>query len=89
MLHASHLHKFVEDARKTSEDPNSPPNSISARALDDNFAACLPLSAAGNNSPYKVNAQKGGWRLEPTVEFDVCENGAPVKYRFMAQRSGF
>lgn len=87
MLHSSHLHKFSEDAKKSSDQPNEPPNAISARALDDNFASCLPMDIAGNNSPYRVIAQSGGWRLEPAVEFDVCENGVAVKYRFMAARS--
>lgn len=87
MLNSSHIHKFSEDAKQASDQPNKPPNAISARALDDNFQSCLPMDIAGNNAPYKVIAQRGGWRLEPAVVFDVCENGVPVKYRFMAQRS--
>lgn len=82
------LHKFVDDARASSTDPNKPPNSISAKALDGNFAACQPLQNTGTNAPYTVRQTPDGWQLEPAVEFLVCENGQPRRFRFFAQRVG-
>jgi hypothetical protein len=79
------LHKFADDARKASERPNDPPNAISAKALDGNFKACSPIAMTGQNQPYKVMDSKDGWRLDPLVDFLVCENGQPKRYRFMAQ----
>lgn len=84
----SYMHKFSEDARKTSTSPGSAPNAISAGALDKNFRACLPLESTGNNMPYIVVADDSGWTLEGTFIFDVCENGQPRPYRFFAQRVG-
>jgi hypothetical protein len=82
------MHSFEEDSKKTSRDPKQAPNSISGKAMDKNFRACLPTETTGNNQPYKVKADNGGWQLEPTLEFDICENGQPRRYRFMAQRIG-
>lgn len=82
------MHKFSEDARKTSTSPGSAPNAISAGALDKNFRACLPLESTGNNMPYIVVADDSGWTLEGALVFDVCENGQPRRYRFFAQRVG-
>jgi hypothetical protein len=82
------LHKFTEDARKTSADPAQPPNVISAKDLDGNFTACSPLPATGANQPYKVLQEKDGWKLEPTLDFLICENGQPRRYRFFAQKVG-
>jgi hypothetical protein len=83
-----YIHKFAEDARKTSRDPSQPPNAISTGALDKNFRACLPVESTGNNEPYKVIADDAGWRLEGALVFDVCENGQPRRYRFFAQKVG-
>jgi hypothetical protein len=83
-----YLHKFSEDARKTSTDPRQPPNAISAGALDKNFRACLPLETTGNNDPYKIMADENGWRLDGAVVFDVCENGTPRQFLFFARRVG-
>jgi hypothetical protein len=83
----TYLHSFAEDAKKESEKPGTAPNAISGSALDGNFAACLPIKTTGNNPPYTVKADKDGWRLEPTMLFDICENGVPVQYRFFAQRA--
>ena len=84
----SYMHSFLRDAQKQSENPNQPPNAISGTALDGNFAACLPLKLDGNNTPYKVKADSQGWLLQPTVVFDVCENGKARKYKFFAERVG-
>lgn len=83
-----YMHKFSEDARKTSRQPGSPPNAISAGALDKNFRACLPLESTGDNMPYTVVADGDGWKLEGALVFDVCENGQPRRYRFFAQKIG-
>ena len=84
----SYMHSFEKDARKQSANPHSPPNAISGTALDNNFAACLPKKQDGNNAAYKIKADKDGWILQPTVIFDVCENGRPRKYKFFAEKSG-
>jgi hypothetical protein len=80
------LHKFADDARKSSDKPLAPPNAISAKALDGNFTACSPLKATGPNRPYIVRQTKDGWELDPTVDFLICENGQPRRYRFFAQK---
>jgi len=80
------LHKFTQDAKQASTDPAQPPNSISAKALDGNFMACSPMLPSGTNQPYKVLQEKEGWRLEPTIDFLICENGRPRRYRFFAMR---
>jgi hypothetical protein len=87
-MNKSKLHKFADDAKKSSDKPNEPPNCISAKALDDNFAACVPVAHTGENAPYIVIQDKDGWRLDPTVDFDVCENGVLKKFRFFAMRVG-
>jgi len=78
------LHKFEDDAKADSDDPNKPPNCILAKDLDGNFAICFPRTLDGNNATYTVKAQKDGWELLPNVEFDVCENGQAVRYAFFA-----
>ena len=83
-----YLHSFEADARKSSDSPNQPPNAISGRALDGNFLACLPLKQDGSNAAYKIKASKSGWLLQPTMIFDVCENGQPRKYKFFAEKVG-
>lgn len=79
------LEKFSDDL-KGGDDPNSPPCVISAGKLDRNFARCSPIKQDGNAAPYKVDQTDEGWKLLPAVAFDVCENGQPVKYNFIAQR---
>lgn len=80
---------FADDASKQSTDPNKPPNSISAKKLDGNFAICSPLeNSSGNNRSYVVKQSKDGWILEPEFVFDVCENGQAVRYQLMGRRFG-
>ncbi len=81
-----YMTSFAEQARKSSENPGSPPNAISGTQIDGNFRACLPVQGTGTNQPYKVKADKNGWMLEGGVVFDVCENGQPVQYRLFGQR---
>jgi hypothetical protein len=80
------MHSFAKDAQKDNKDPNKPPNVISGGSLDDNFRWCLPAELDGDNQPYKVTSESDGWRLEPTMVFDVCENGQPRRIRFFACR---
>lgn len=81
------LHSFSEMARGASRDPSKPPNSIPAKALDDNFATCLPASQPGGDRAYDARIIQGeGWELTPRVPLYVCENGKPVVYLFMARR---
>lgn len=40
----------------------------------------------GDQAPYKVDISDGGWKLLPTVTFDVCANGTPVQYRLVAEK---
>jgi hypothetical protein len=82
------LHKFTEDAQKQSDNPAEPPNSISAKSLDMNFAMCAPMQSTGANQPYIVIQEESGWRLEPALEFQICENGELRRFRFFAQRVG-
>jgi len=85
---SSFLHSFSDDAKKSSDDPNKPPNVLDCRALDENFRACQPMTVTGNNFPYQTILSKDGWRLEGSFVFDVCENGSPTQYRFFAERAG-
>lgn len=63
------------------------PRTISAKHLDNNFVTCYPKPLRGQGGePYKIRYEERGWTMEPTMEFDVCENGEPAKYRFVAQR---
>lgn len=79
------LEKFTDDLNG-GKDPNKPPSVISAGKLDRNFQRCSPMRIDGNNAPYKVDVSDGGWKLLPTVTFDVCENGTPVQYRLVAEK---
>ena len=79
--------KFAEQAARRG-DPKSggPPYQIRGADLDANFKKASPTSDTGNDTSYRVNESKSGWRLVGTKVFDVCENGQPAKYRFFAQR---
>lgn len=80
------MHRFGDDAKKSSSDPNQPPNVIRAGKLDGNFKACLPMPQDGPNPAYKIIANEHGWRLEGGTVFDVCENGKLVQYRLFGNR---
>jgi hypothetical protein len=77
------LEEFAEDLKNKT--PPAPPFRISAGKLDRNFRRCYPASIDGNQPPYKADVTESGWKLEPLIEFDVCENGRPTKYKFIAQ----
>ena len=79
--------KFAEQAaRPGNPKSGGPPYQIRGADLDANFKKASPTSDTGNDTSYRVNESKSGWRLVGTKVFDVCENGQPVKYRFFAQR---
>jgi hypothetical protein len=79
--------KFAEQAGRPG-DPKAggPPYQIRGADLDTNFKKASPVSDTGDDTSYRINESKGGWRLVGTKVFDVCENGRAVKYRFFAQR---
>ena len=80
------LEKFSDDVKGGGNDPNSPPSVISAGKLDRNFTRCTPVPMDGNTAPYIVDKTDDGWKLLPAILFDVCENGQPIKYKFIAER---
>jgi hypothetical protein len=81
------LHKFKDDLSKKSSDGTGPPSRISAGALDGNFQKLSPIEQDGTGRPYSIDATDDGWKLVPQVAFDVCEDGKPVKYNFVAARA--
>ena len=83
-----YMHSFEEDAGKESTNPNEAPNCLSGSDLDKNFVACLPIEDDGPNAPYKVKADSDGWKLEPQLVVDICENGVPRKLRIFGVKVG-
>jgi hypothetical protein len=80
------LHKFRDDLDQ-SDSTKSPPFVISASKLDKNFGLCYLLPVDGNNAAYTIDrSSDGGYKLQGSKVFDVCENGRPVKYRFFAAK---
>lgn len=80
------LHKFKNDLGG-KEDTKKPPFVISASKLDKNFGLCYLLPVDGNNAPYVIDrSTDGGYKLQGSKVFDVCENGKPAKYRLFAER---
>jgi len=58
------IHKFVDDLKsRPSGNSNSPPRSIKARDLDDNFAAITVIEVDGGSRSYAVNYTKDGITL--------------------------
>lgn len=83
------LVKFKDQLSAGSGDGavKQPPFVIKASHLDKNFGLCYPLPVDGNNAPYTIDRPSdGGWKLQGTRIFDVCENGKPTRYRFFAER---
>jgi hypothetical protein len=83
------LHKFKNDLTAgTGEGAvKQPPFVIRARDLDSNFSMCFPMPIDGRNAPYVIERSADNyWRLRGGKEFDVCENGKPVKYKVFAER---
>lgn len=76
----------MADIEKFSDDLGQAFAVVSAGKLDRNFQRCSPVKMDGDQAPYKVDVSDGGWKLLPTVTFDVCENGTPVQYRLIAER---
>ena len=83
------LHKFKKQLIAATGDGaiSQPPFVIRARDLDGNFGMCFPMPIDGANAPYVIERSVDGhWRLRGGKEFDVCENGQPVKYKVFAER---
>lgn len=84
------LHLFERDlANKPGSGSNIPPRSIRAKDLDENFKKVTVINSEDDPPQYRVKYTKDGVVLTDISglpegaefkEFDVCENGAPVKY---------
>ena len=78
---------IFKEQLKAGGDFTQPPYRIRAADLDTNFARCRPKAQDGEAANgYKVDDSADGWELLPQTVFDVCENGKPVKYQFIAKR---
>lgn len=87
------LHLFERDlASKPSLGSSAPPRTIRARDLDENNKKLTVIQGKGNPPSYTVEYTSDGTRLEISPglpegatarEFDVCENGQPVRYWFV------
>jgi hypothetical protein len=86
------LHKFREDLKnKPAKGSNAPPVSIRAGDLDDNYKKITTVKPRNNPPRYRPDYEpkytEDGTELRfLAAEFDVCENGKPVKYRLLGQR---
>jgi len=83
------LHKFLDDLKSRPADgSNKPPRTIKARDLDENFTKVTLLESDQFPKSYTVDYTKDGIRIKlETKEFDVCENGNPVKYVMAAWKT--
>jgi hypothetical protein len=79
-------HSFEDQAKSGGEDFTAPPYRIRGSDLDDNFKFLRARKMDGNSPPYKIDQSKDGWKLIPQIKFDVCENGNPVQYMFVAEK---
>lgn len=89
---APDLHKFERDLQnRPGPGSNAPPRTIRAKDLDENFKkvtvvrqSILPV---GVQSDYEMRYKKDGSEIIfRAADFDICENGVPVKYRLLGQR---
>ena len=82
------LHRFEEDLKNRPPDgSNAPPRSIRAKNLDENNKKLTLLDDDGTPKLYTVKYTADGTRLQlEGKEFDVCENGTPVKYKITAKK---
>lgn len=62
------------------------PFGFKAGDLDHNFSFVYLKPTDGNNSPYRVRRDNGGYQIEANPVFDFCDNGSPVRYRIFASR---
>lgn len=85
------LHSFERDlANKPGNGSAAPPRTIRAKDLDGNFKKVSLREDSNTQKPaYTVEYTADGTRLKIKAglpegaefkEFDVCENGQPVKY---------
>jgi hypothetical protein len=62
------------------------PFGLKAGDLDHNFSFVCLKPTDGNNSPYRVRRDTGGYQIEANPVFDFCEKGKIVRYRMFASR---
>ena len=80
------LVKFSDLVRNNGSDYTQPPYRVPASKLDENFKKLTPQQPEGSTRSYSINSTDDGWSINPQVFFDVCENGTPVRYKFLAER---
>lgn len=85
------LHKFERDlANRPTKGSNAPPVSIRAKDLDGNYkkvTVIRPTNNVASLPDYEPRYKKDGTELRfAAADFDVCENGQPVKYRLLGQK---
>lgn len=82
------LHLFEQDlVNKPGKGSMAPPRTIRAKDLDGNNKKLTLLPDNGETPAYTVKYSQDGTRLNfTTKEFDVCENGTPVKYKIPATK---
>jgi|688.fasta_scaffold157588_3 hypothetical protein len=89
---APDLHKFRDDLKnRPAPGSNAPPVSIRAKDLDENYKKVTVVKPsiipAGLQPDYEMRYRKDGSEvILRAAVFDVCENGAAVKYRLLGQR---
>ena len=80
-------HSFEKQAAQGGTDYTKPPFRIRGKDLDDNFKQLVPKKWEGDGPhPYRIEGDENGWYLYPSVIFDVCENGEPRRYSFVARK---
>jgi hypothetical protein len=84
------LHKFVSDLDKRPGNGAAvPPRVVRAKDLDENFEK-LTLVEPQKGPPdfYVVEYRREGTKLLfASKTFDICENGQPVQYSFVAVKA--
>jgi len=82
------LHLFERDLINTvGIGSNAPPRTIRAKDLDGNNKKLTLLPDQSETPSYTVEYTQDGTRLKfEGKEFDVCENGTPVKYKIPATK---
>jgi hypothetical protein len=82
------LHLFERDlANIPGKGSSAPPRTIKAKDLDENNKKLTLLPDQSETPAYTVEYTQDGTRLKfEGKEFDVCENGTPVKYKIPATK---
>jgi hypothetical protein len=82
------LHLFERDlANIPGKGSSAPPRTIRAKDLDGNNKKLTLLPDQSETPSYTVEYTQDGTLLKfEGKEFDVCENGTPVKYKIPATK---